>query len=309
MKKYLPAVAFICVAYAYAKPPCIDGLRAPSQPFISGDGFRSIANHVYDNTDSSLIPEEIAFADMLFVKTDRLEQFFRDLYPHIQTPFILITHNSDMGAPDNYMHYLEEEKILQWYGQNPTIHRHQKFIAIPIGINNRYIDDFGNIHNFFKFYAYQATRSIKKDHLVGINFHVSTFKEREAIFNLFASQDYCVNIFANTHYEYLIKMSHAQYILSPRGNGLDCHRTWEAIIVGSIPIVKTSDLDELFEGLPIIIVQDWADINRQFLEERYEGLQAKLNPITTQKITYGYWEQKLLDAQKQFRLKNRSVTN
>ena len=29
----------------------------------------------------------------------------------------------------------------------------------------------------------------------------------------------------------------AQFVLSPRGNGVDCHRTWDVLAVGAIPVV------------------------------------------------------------------------
>ena len=45
--------------------------------------------------------------------------------------------------------------------------------------------------------------------------------------------------------------------MSPQGNGLDCHRTWEALILKTIPIVRTSSLDPLYEGLPVVVVHEW----------------------------------------------------
>ncbi|CAF4740942.1 unnamed protein product, partial [Rotaria sp. Silwood2] len=36
---------------------------------------------------------------------------------------------------------------------------------------------------------------------------------------------------------YLQHAGNAKFILSPRGNGLDCHRTWEAFLMGAVPIV------------------------------------------------------------------------
>ena len=65
------------------------------------------------------------------------------------------------------------------------------------------------------------------------------------------------------------------FILSPQGAGLDCHRTWEAMICGLIPIVKTSSIDELFEDLPVLIVKDWSDINESWLKQQHEEITIK----------------------------------
>ena len=35
-----------------------------------------------------------------------------------------------------------------------------------------------------------------------------------------------------------LQHAHFAFVASPSGNGLDCHRTWEALLLRSIPIVK-----------------------------------------------------------------------
>lgn len=52
----------------------------------------------------------------------------------------------------------------------------------------------------------------------------------------------------------------ASFVVSPAGNGLDCHRTWEALALGAIAVVRRSALDPLFEELAVLIVDDWAEL-------------------------------------------------
>ena len=78
-----------------------------------------------------------------------------------------------------------------------------------------------------------------------------------------------------------------KFVLSPRGAGEDCHRTWEAIIVGCIPIVKSSLLNELYEYLPILVVNDWTEINEHFLERKYAEITAKTYHMN--KLNLEYW--------------------
>ena len=87
--------------------------------------------------------------------------------------------------------------------------------------------------------------------------------------------------------EYLFEMAQYQFVLSPFGNGLDCIRTWEALLVGSIPVVKTSTLDPLYEDLPVIIVKEWEEINEHYLMEKYEEILHK--PCNREKLFIGYW--------------------
>ena len=47
---------------------------------------------------------------------------------------------------------------------------------------------------------------------------------------------------------------------------MDCHRTWEAILLGSTPIIPDLPINRLFETLPVVIIQDWAQITPEFLK-------------------------------------------
>ena len=44
--------------------------RPSSYPFISGDTFRSIADHIIDETNQSLNPDRVKPYDIIFLKTD-----------------------------------------------------------------------------------------------------------------------------------------------------------------------------------------------------------------------------------------------
>ncbi len=57
--------------------------------------------------------------------------------------------------------------------------------------------------------------------------------------------------------------SDVSFEVSPRGNSIDCHRTWEALILGTIPIVKSTPLDPIYDGLPVAIVSDWSEVTAQ----------------------------------------------
>lgn len=62
-------------------------------------------------------------------------------------------------------------------------------------------------------------------------------------------------------------MTQFAFVLSPFGNGMDCHRTWEALLCGCIPIVRSNVFKELFEGLPVLIVENWEEIILSLLKK------------------------------------------
>ena len=59
------------------------------------------------------------------------------------------------------------------------------------------------------------------------------------------------------------------FVISPWGNGLDCHRTWEALQMRSVPIVRSGHLEQMYldHNLPVMVVQSWSDVNETSLRE------------------------------------------
>ena len=81
------------------------------------------------------------------------------------------------------------------------------------------------------------------------------------------------------------------FVISPHGNGLDCHRTWEALSLGCIPIVKSSGIDSLYDGLPVLIVNKWSDINEELLKTTI--LENRFSLECQEKILLSYWKDKI----------------
>jgi hypothetical protein len=121
-------------------------MRGSSYPFISGDTFRSIANHILDETNQTLDPNAVQPYDIIFLKTDYAPSFFQRMHPQITNPYILITHNSDLSPifllasncswlRDDLSAYLDDPKLVVWFAQNID-YNHPKLKPIPIGLAN-----------------------------------------------------------------------------------------------------------------------------------------------------------------------------
>ena len=66
-------------------------------------------------------------------------------------------------------------------------------------------------------------------------------------------------------------------MISPPGNSVDCHRIWESIYLGVIPIVEKHLCHDYWNDLPILFVNSFNDINEKILNENYETLISKSN--------------------------------
>ena len=89
--------------------------------------------------------------------------------------------------------------------------------------------------------------------------------------------------------------------LSPMGNGMDCYRTWEALLLNTIPITRTCPLDQLHRQYPIVIVQSWDEITAENLAR----WRAELAPLFTNELRYRltthYWASQMRSKQCQLR--------
>lgn len=263
--------------------------RESSEPFLSGDTFRARSDYVFDETSNQVDPQMITFGNTIFVKTDLLPVFFEKIHPDIACPYVLFTHNSDLPIPGNYGHMLDDEKILAWFGINVENFSHPKLHPVPIGLaNRRWLH--GDIRKFIQVH-YEFCGKEKK-YLLYMNFIARTNNSiRAPIYEQFISEPYCFFASGRNLREYLVDLSRSLFVLSPRGNGLDCHRTWEALYMGAFPIVQSSSLDSMYDGLPVVIVEDWREITPDFLEKKLEKIEQLSN--WSEKLWVDYWLEKI----------------
>lgn len=263
--------------------------RPSSYPFITGDGFRSISQHVFDEL-SNFNVFNVEKNDIIFVRSDFLEEFFIKKHPLIKNEYILISHNMDTNITEKYSKYVDD-KIIHWFAQN-LLFEHKKITPVPIGLTNYHYSKIMNrgqlsyITNGIVF-----SKSIIKDGIISFGFATSSNPNRVTLKNKLESMINVVKIEENSQLEYFKKMSKYKFTVAPDGNGIDCYRTWEALCLGVIPIVHKNSMTEYYKniGLPIITVDDWSEIdnyNSTSLNLIYNELKDKFN---NQAIYINYW--------------------
>jgi hypothetical protein len=278
--------------------PTDSNRRLSSAPYLSGDTYRFICKHFFDEC-GCFDPAKVQARDTVFVNGDLLELFFTYLHPQIQQPYVLVTQNTDDRSPGAFKDYLDDPKIIVWFGQNCDIVEHEKFIPIPIpiGLANLYWRH-GNIDVVRRVQNYSKSAPRRWFMIMNFSNYTNGF-ERTAAFNVFKDQPYCKTFietngvgFKTDYASYLTDLAESKFVISPHGHGLDCVRTWEALWMGAIPIVKTSTLDSMYVGLPVVIVEHWTDATKQFLDEQYVEIQNKLaaRQYQLEKLYFNYWQ-------------------
>jgi hypothetical protein len=88
------------------------------------------------------------------------------------------------------------------------------------------------------------------------------------------------NNIPNTHLNfqnYFRELPSYKFIISPEGNGIDCHRHYESFMAGCIPIMEHNDLiKEKYKNLPVLYTTDYSEITKEYLEEKYKEMLHKV---------------------------------
>ena len=252
-----------------------------------------------------------SFPPSIYVCTDALTSFVRNMLPTLHSPFILVTGDSDLIVPNQCIDaattILGNPNLVKWFAQN-CFGGHPKLHQIPIGLNyhtltyktphpwgspklpieqeaelkslikvapkieDRHLKCYGNFH--FNWYASPDREEARNT----IRLEVIDYQEKQI-----------------SRLETWKAMSNYAFVPSPKGVGPDCHRTWEALSLGCIPIVKTSPLDSLFAGLPVWIINDWTEITYETMEQTRKHFID--NPPTYEKLQLKTWIHMIKDIQ------------
>lgn len=278
--------------------------------FLASRSILELCDHKIQNpeSESTRIPSTYPQKDgeTIYCHPTALRNFVTSYLPNVTKRFILVSGDSDTEVPTDIP--IESNQLLQhpllicWYAQN-CVYTLPKLKQLPIGL------DFHTLQKPTKGRFSWSTP--KKQPIESQEQEVKTLIQRSASNR---KQNKCYGNFhflMNTRYgkdridayrtipQSLIyyeptrvprsqtwkKMIEYKFVVSPHGNGLDCHRTWEALVLGCIPIVKSSPLDFMYRDLPILIVNQWSDITQDLLDS-YQVPPS----INLQKLELSYWK-------------------
>ena len=255
--------------------------------------------------------DRVKDGDLVWMRLIALPQFLREALPRISAKFALLTGDEDWSIPGSFKgssELLESPKLVYWFSQNlDASPRHPKLEGLPIGL------DFHTISNGPRWGHAQATPTEQEAELEVLrgqmppteerllkahaDFHFNKRKDqvwgddRDSVQRLLEGNPSVVfQAQKLKRIELWREKTRYAFVVSPHGNGLDCHRTWESLVLGNIVIVKRSSLDPLYAGLPVVIVEDWREITEQNLEKWHaEHAAAFRKPEVTERLTNRYW--------------------
>lgn len=274
-----PAILFFFFVFcAFRAPIYADALDG----FISLKTFCSISNHA-PQLPQEFDPGQLHAGEIFYLRHSHAG-FFQQVHPRISVPYILITHGNPCEFPGPFAAYLEDPKLIVWFAQNLPKEHSSKIQPIPLGISPN--------EKRAEILERERKKEWKKTIFLYANFLTDTCpEEREPLMQRFINEPFCVVKTRVGFEEYLQDLGSAHFVLCPRGVALDSFRTWEALYMRAIPVVKSSSLDPIFEDLPVLIVQDWEEVNEAFLVAKLQEMGCRNYRL--EKLTPAYWIEKI----------------
>lgn len=286
------------------------------------------SNHENSSTRSKAefyasMAAKVTAADLVWVKPDWLPFFVSEILPDIEVDFILVTGDSISSIPSDIPResalILNSPRVMHWFAQNFDGTIPGKISPIPVGMDFHTIQqkDYWGIkrlpvakqHEVLEMIRHKLEPVGKRKCKLYID---SQFSERHEPCGPGVSNDLTrAGLFQQIHtdpavhlqhkflpqYEMWMQRGQFAYVLSHHGVGLDCHRSWEALILGHVLIVQKSSLDPLYRGLPVIIVDDWREIEPLSIGEKLNIDPGKKYQL--EKLTNRYWIEKMRDLASQ----------
>lgn len=262
--------------------------------FITGEKFKEVGDFTYspgirhrddyDGLQNTFNKNGLKDLNIVYTHTIYAMQLL-DLISYIGKEFIVITHNADVNIDESF---IVPGNVKRWFAQNVNV-INDKIESIPIGLeNDRW---FKHIRKKEKMEA--RIRTVKQNYnLVYMNHNIKTNpSERELPYRLFGNRPWVTSVRGvngSGFDQYLDNVYNHKFMICPRGNGMDTHRLWECLYMGTVPIVKKDINNWFYNRLPILYVDEWEDVNEGMLIDKLPLYET--GNWNKEMLTFNYWK-------------------
>ena len=228
---------------------------------------------------------------ILFARTAWRAPWRVPLLKKLSTPVVLIGAFYDpMVKPQAVLEmFPPDSPVKHWFGVQAAT-AHPQFTAMPMGVEGSMVP-----------YLQQAERRELRDITLYLNFklherytHINAM--RRTLWQHFSAQPWVTTDgwSPDGAAHYAQQLGRSRFVLSPPGNGWDCYRTYEAIAMGAITIVKRErPMTDVCEDLPVILVDDWYDITPVRLAREWKFRRGETSREQTMTMTQRYWTRRI----------------
>jgi hypothetical protein len=266
-------------------------LRPSSQPFLSGDGFRSIADHVFEANGSRAKPAVVSDQSTVFCETTELEGFLERM--HIDKPrgVTLLVGNSDLGFDEAMAKGCKGAGVKTVFAQNLEV-RFSGVHPLPLGLENKWRLRNGYPRDFFRARGRIGGKLFRVAWSFDTETNPAVRRPARSVLERAEVADHIGLVSPSAHRKALAKYA---FVACPPGNGIDTHRAWEALYLKCVPILFASASSNFFKemGLPVLVVEDYSEV-LTFTEENLKDTYHELSPgFSSEHLWMPYWVRKI----------------
>jgi len=245
----------------------------------------------------------------IYVCSDLLRFFVNKILLNLTHTFVLVTGDSDLCVPkealskEETLILLNSKLLLKWYTQNSRVQENNKIIQMPIGLDYHTILRNPNCswrlsqegilpkqqENILIDIIKSAKPFYERNTKIYVNFTIKSdrFNQRQSALDTIPNELMDINTNFIVRSQTWKNMINYTFVLSPTGIGLDCHRTWEALCLGCIPIVCVKEFTTMFNELPVLVISNWNEVTKELLENTIKDF--KNRTFNKEKLTLKYW--------------------
>ena len=284
----------------------------PQLERIHGKRLEEICDMRYENGQS--LPNQEGKVYSIYCKVESTLNLLQEIKQNPQSNYVIVTHESDIGITDHFTNDIPHN-LKKWFAQNVEC-QHPKVESVPIGsvsstwigekekaYNTEYIDWLEPIHQYIQ--VPESGKEKQFINLVYMNFAIWTNPtHRKEVYDYFkdmdwvttregtlSTQQYMTSTNAIKMDKYYEELYNHKFTISPLGNGVDCGRVWQAICVGTIPIIPNHRNLDFYKELPILIYDNIEEITESYLNDKWEDMSNKKYDLS--KATVSYWSKRI----------------
>lgn len=270
---------------------------------LSGENFAALADYVYQPGTPIPMPQ----SGIIYCHINSVLLVFENMRRQ-KGPFVLISSQGDFYTAPNYI-AAKPANLVKWYTVGAET-GYDWIEGIPLGLADSHYNSGVWDHGQWHLVEAERAKDVDRTELLHVCLCLGTNRDRKKAVDavmpwasVIAYQDFQKR--PMNFQAYLEQLHRHKFTLAPPGGGMDCHRTWEALYLGTIPVcIRHSVYSWWSHKLPHVLVDDWSQVTPELLKSEYTRLHALEDAADADRASYfewdmldmAYWESRILKS-------------
>jgi len=238
--------------------------RKSSSPYLSSDTYYEICDYkINSEKDFDAILRKQNNLDRVYIKghlVDQFKSFISKMRPN-SIKKLIIMESDNIQYAHELVPILTIAKVIY---SNNLVGKADGISPLPLGLERQCYRSAGVLRDFQKPFELDISKR-KIGFLVAWNDETNVNRSKYRAQFRESKNSLVINSRISPQTIHML-MRKTLFVPSPAGNGLDCHRTWEAMYLGAVPVLLEKD----FCGdtsWPVLVVPSWDFLIKKDINE------------------------------------------